>query len=112
MASFWLLIWMVNFTIPFSSLLMMKNSDGGVLKGLKALLGHLGKFSDRMQYSFFMEERNTVPDGFKPKRNTFTVAEVLKSNSGVIVMDELLRLARLLARKIRRNKWKGCHPPI
>ncbi|OBU03546.1 helix-turn-helix domain-containing protein [Morganella psychrotolerans] len=72
-----------------------KNSDGGVLKGLKALLDHLRKFSDRMQYSFFMEERNTVLNGFKPKRNTFTVAEVLKSNSDGIVMDELLRLARL-----------------
>lgn len=72
-----------------------KNSDGGVLKGLKALLGYLGEFSDRMQYSFFMEERNTVLNGFKSKRGTFTVADVLKSNSGVIVMDELLRLARL-----------------
>lgn len=72
-----------------------KNSDEGVLKGLKDLLGHLGKFSDRMQYSFFMEERNTVLNGFKSKSNTFTIAEVLKSNPDAIVMAELRRLARL-----------------
>lgn len=72
-----------------------KNSDEGVLKGLKELQSHLGNFSDRYKYSFFMEERNTVLNGFKSKRDTFTVAEVLKSNPGAIVMEELLRLARL-----------------
>ncbi|ROP56350.1 hypothetical protein EDF81_3905 [Enterobacter sp. BIGb0383] len=72
-----------------------KISDEGVLKGLKALLSHLDKFSDRMQYSFFMEERNTVLDGFNPKGNTYTVADVLKSNPDPVVMEELHRLGRL-----------------
>ena len=70
-------------------------SDEGVLRGMKELLGYLEKFSDRMQYSFFMEERNAVLDGFKPQGNTYTVADVLKGNPGPIAMAELHRLARL-----------------
>lgn len=70
-------------------------SDDGVLKGVKELLAHLGKFSDRMQYSFFMEDRNTVLNGYSPEGNSFTVAEVLRSNPSPIVMEELYRLARL-----------------
>lgn len=62
---------------------------------MKELLAHLGKFSDRMQYSFFMEERNTVLDGYPSNGKPFTVAEVLRSNPAPMVMEELHRLARL-----------------
>jgi hypothetical protein len=72
-----------------------KVSEDGVLKGVKELLAHLGQFSDRMQYSFFMEERNTVLDGYPSNGKPFTVAEVLRSNPDPMVMEELHRLARL-----------------
>jgi hypothetical protein len=69
-------------------------SDKGVLRGVHALLKQLGSFSDRMQYSFFMENRNTPLAGFNHATTTYTVAEVLKSNPSPLVMDELQRLAR------------------
>ncbi|HAP0441327.1 TPA: hypothetical protein QHB96_003821 [Citrobacter freundii] len=73
-------------------------SDRGVLKGLPELLQALQKqerFSDRMQYSFFMEERNTVLNGLQPAGRTFTVASLLRSAPEPAVMDELHRLARV-----------------
>lgn len=69
-------------------------SDKGVLRGVAELLPMLSSFSDRMKYSFFMEERNTVLDGLTPAGGTFTIAEVLKGNPDAKVMDELRRLAR------------------
>lgn len=72
-----------------------KISDDGVLKGVKELLTHVGKFSDRMQYSFFMEERNTPLEGYPSNGKPFTVAEVLRSHPSPVVMEELHRLARL-----------------
>ncbi|EJZ3076446.1 hypothetical protein GQM22_19015 [Escherichia coli] len=69
-------------------------SDKGVLRGVAELLPMLSSFSDRMKYSFFMEERNTVLDGLTPAGRTFTIAEVLKGNPDAKVMDELRRLAR------------------
>lgn len=65
-----------------------------MLRGVAELLPMLSSFSDRMKYSFFMEERNTVLDGLTPAGRTFTIAEVLKGNSDAEVMDELRRLAR------------------
>ena len=73
-------------------------SDKGVLKGLPELLQTLRKhenLSDRMQYSFFMEERNTVLNGLKPTGRSFTVAGILKSAPEPVLMDELHRLARI-----------------
>lgn len=69
-------------------------SDKGVLRGVAELLPMLKTFSDRMQYSFFMEERNTVLNGLSPAGGKFTVAEVLKNNPGEQLLEELRRLAR------------------
>lgn len=69
-------------------------SDKGVLRGVAELMPMLSNFSDRMKYSFFMEQRNTVLDGLTPAGCTFTVAEVLKGNPDEKVMNELRRLAR------------------
>lgn len=69
-------------------------SDRGVLRGVAELLPMLSRFSDRMKYSFFMEQRNTVLDGLTPAGGAFTVAEILKSNPDEKVMNELRRLAR------------------
>lgn len=69
-------------------------SDKGVLQGVAELLPMLSSFSDRMKYSFFMEERNSVLNGLSPAGRTFTVADVLKSNPDEKVMNELRRLAR------------------
>lgn len=69
-------------------------SDKGVLRGIAELLPMLSSFSDRMKYSFFMEQRNTVLDGLTPAGRTFTVADVLKGNPDEKVMNELRRLAR------------------
>lgn len=69
-------------------------SDKGVLRGVAELLPMLSAFSDRMKYSFFMEQRNTVLDGLTPAGRAFTVAEVLKGNPDEKVMHELRRLAR------------------
>ncbi|EPC9414998.1 hypothetical protein ACR3SC_004234 [Klebsiella variicola] len=69
-------------------------SDKGVLRGVAELMPMLSSFSDRMKYSFFMEERNTVLDGLNPAGRTFTIAEVLKGNPDAKVMNELRRLAR------------------
>ena len=69
-------------------------SDKGVLRGVAELLTMLCSFSDRMKYSFFMEQRNTVLDGLNPAGRSFTVAEVLKGNPDEKVMNELRRLAR------------------
>ena len=69
-------------------------SDKGVLRGVAELLTMLSSFSDRMKYSFFMEQRNTVLDGLNPAGRSFTVAEVLKGNPDEKVMNELRRLAR------------------
>lgn len=69
-------------------------SDRGVLRGVAELLPMLKGFSDRMQYSFFMEERNTVLNGLSPAGRTFTVAEVLNGNPGKELLEELRRLAR------------------
>ncbi|WP_282497939.1 hypothetical protein [Pantoea stewartii] len=69
-------------------------SDKGVLRGMAELLPMLNRFSDRMKYSFFMEERNTGLDELIPEGRTFTVAEVLKNNPGEKGMNELRRLAR------------------
>ena len=65
----------------------------GVLKGVSELLPLLGKFSDRLQYSFFMEKRTTRLKGLQPERQ-YTVAEILKENPGESLMEELRRLAR------------------
>ncbi|XBS70246.1 hypothetical protein ABK905_02935 [Acerihabitans sp. KWT182] len=70
-------------------------SDKGVLKGLPELLKNLKGFSDRMQYSFFMEERNTVLNGLSPPGRVFTIAEILKNKPGQELMAELHRLARV-----------------
>lgn len=70
-------------------------SEKGVLRGIAELLPMLRKFSDRMQYSFFMEERNTVLNGLSPAGRTFTVAEVLKNNPSKELQAELQRLARI-----------------
>lgn len=70
-------------------------SEKGVLKGVPELLQMLNSFSDRMQYSFFMEERTTVLNGLLPAGRRFTVAEVLKSNPSKEVWGELQRLARV-----------------
>lgn len=73
-------------------------SDRGVLKGLPELLQALqanGELSDRLQYSFFMEERNTVLSGLQPAGCTFTVAKVLKMAPGQHLMAELHRLVRV-----------------
>jgi hypothetical protein len=73
-------------------------SDKGVLKGLPELLQSLqtnGNFSDRMQYSFFMEERNTILNGLLPAGRSFTVADVLKTAPGAQLMAELHRLVRV-----------------
>lgn len=69
-------------------------SDKGVLQGVAELLPMLSSFSDRIKYSFFMEERNTVLNGLSPAGRTFTVADVLKGNPDEKVMNELRRLAR------------------
>lgn len=69
-------------------------SDKGVLRGVAELLPMLSAFSDRMKYSFFMEQRNTVLDGLPPAGRAFTVAEVLIGNPDEKVMHELRRLAR------------------
>lgn len=68
-------------------------SDKGVLRGGQ-LLPLLSSFSDRMKYSFFMEQRNAVLDGLNPAGRAFTVAEALKGNPDEKVMNELRRLAR------------------
>ena len=65
-----------------------------MLRGVAELLTMLSSFSDRMKYSFFMEQRNTVLDGLNPAGHSFTVAEVLKGNPDEKVMNELRRLAR------------------
>ncbi len=70
-------------------------SEKGILKGVPELLQLLNNFSDRMKYSFFMEERTTVLDGLLPAGRSFTVAEVLKSNPSKEVWNELQRLARV-----------------
>ncbi|MFZ5316476.1 hypothetical protein ACOY7N_20920 [Enterobacter asburiae] len=73
-------------------------SDRGVLRGLPELLQALQanrELSDRLQYSFFMEERNTVLSGLQPAGRTFTVAEVLKMAPGPQLMAELYRLIRV-----------------
>ncbi|MCP9269729.1 hypothetical protein M5U04_16990 [Xenorhabdus sp. XENO-1] len=70
-------------------------SDNGVLKGLAKLLPQLKGFSDRLQYSFFMEERNTVLDGVFPKGKVFTVTQLLKEGVSDTVMQELEWLVRL-----------------
>lgn len=70
-------------------------SNKGVLKGLPELLKLINTFSDRMQYSFFMEKRHVVLNGFKPTKKSYTVIDVLKTNPNSEVMEELYRLARL-----------------
>lgn len=70
-------------------------SDKGILKGVPELLKYISAFSDRMQYSFFMEPRDTVLNGFIPPKESYTVIDVLKQNPNVELMDELYRLARL-----------------
>lgn len=72
-------------------------SDKGVLRGVAELLGLLKEqgFSDRMQYSFFMEERNTVLNGLSTTGRPYTVAGILKSRPDPALMDELHRLARV-----------------
>ena len=72
-----------------------KISEKGVLKGVAELLALIVNFSDRMQYSFFMEDRSVAIDGVEPKGRTFTVAELLKTGPSLKVMQELFRLARL-----------------
>lgn len=72
-----------------------KISEKGVLKGVAELLSLIVNLSDRMQYSFFMEDRSVVIDGVEPKGRTFTVAELLKTGPSLKVMQELFRLARL-----------------
>ncbi len=67
----------------------------GVLKGVPELLKNLKGFSDRMQYSFFMEERNSVLNGLLPAGRVFTIAEILKNKPGQVLMAELHRLARV-----------------
>ena len=69
-------------------------SDKGVLRGLAELMPFLDGFSDRMKYSFFMEERNTVLNGLSPAGRPFTVADILKSSPDEKMMEELRRLAR------------------
>lgn len=51
--------------------------------------------SDRLQYSFFMEERNTVLNGLRHASRTFTVAEILKTALGPQLMAEIHRLVRV-----------------
>ncbi|RXJ09087.1 hypothetical protein [Lelliottia nimipressuralis] len=73
-------------------------SDRGVLKGLPELLQALQankNLSDRLQYSFFMEKRNTVLNGLQPAGRTFTIAEILKTAPGPQLMAELHRLVRV-----------------
>ncbi|TCL06093.1 hypothetical protein [Sodalis ligni] len=70
-------------------------SDKGVLKGVPELLKDLKGFSDRMRYSFFMEERNTVLNGLIPAGRVFTIAEILKNKPDQELMAELHRLARV-----------------
>ncbi|QWA10551.1 hypothetical protein GTU79_25695 [Sodalis ligni] len=70
-------------------------SDKGVLKGVPELLKDLVGFSDRMRYSFFMEERNTVLNGLIPAGRVFTIAEILKNKPDQELMAELHRLARV-----------------
>jgi hypothetical protein len=68
-------------------------SDKGVLRGVAELLTMLSSFSDRMKYSFFMEQILSWM-GSNPAGRSFTVAEVLKGNPDEKVMNELRRLAR------------------
>ncbi|SMG60631.1 hypothetical protein [Cedecea sp. NFIX57] len=70
-------------------------SDRGVLKGLSGLLKQLKNCSDRIQYSFFVEERNTVLKGLSPAGCTFSVIEILKEDPDDELMAELHRLARV-----------------
>ena len=76
-----------------------KNSEDGVLKGLPKLLAQLQGVSDRMQYSFFMEERNTPLNGLKPAGRSYTIAELLKENPDAGLMAEIYRLARLFGKQ-------------
>ncbi|MEI7239994.1 hypothetical protein WCU73_00160 [Pectobacterium brasiliense] len=70
-------------------------SEKGVLRGVSEILPLLKNFSDRMQYSFFMEERNNVLNGISPPGRTFTVAEILRHNPGKELWAEIHRLARI-----------------
>jgi hypothetical protein len=72
-----------------------KTSSHRILKGIDKLLPLLDRFSDRMKYSFFMKKRNTVLNGVYPKGREFTVAQLLQENPNEVVMEELMRLARL-----------------
>ncbi|MEQ9883184.1 helix-turn-helix domain-containing protein [Pectobacterium brasiliense] len=70
-------------------------SEKGILRGIAELLPKLQHFSDRMQYSFFTENRNTVLDGLTPAGRSFTVAELLRNNPTKEQWAELDRLVRL-----------------
>lgn len=74
-------------------------SDKGVLRGIADLLPEIKEFSDRMQYSFFMEERNTVLNGLNPAGQPFTVAGVLRMGPNKELVKELHRLARNYGRQ-------------
>lgn len=85
-----------EFYYPVFQFVKDENSaDHRVLKGMDTLLPQLQGFSDRLQYSFFMEERNTVLNGLLPQGRTFTVANLLREGVSDQVMQEIHRLARL-----------------
>lgn len=70
-------------------------SDKGILKGVPELLKLINQFSDRMKYSFFIEKRHTVLEGYTPPAEGYTVIDILKSDPEPTLMRELERLARL-----------------
>ncbi|EJL93197.1 hypothetical protein [Pantoea sp. GM01] len=75
------------------------NSEDGVLRELPQLLALLQDVSDRMQYSFFMEERNTPLNGLKPAGRTYTIAGLLNEKPDADLMAEIYRLARLYGKQ-------------
>lgn len=74
-------------------------SENGVLKGVPELLAQLQGMSDRMQYSFFLEERTTPLNGLTPAGRTYTVAGLLKEGPDAVLMAEIHRLARLYGKQ-------------
>ncbi|PHM59963.1 helix-turn-helix domain-containing protein [Xenorhabdus sp. KK7.4] len=74
-----------------------KISNKGVLKGISQLLPLLKErgFSDRLQYSFFMEKCNTALNGVFPEGKEFSVAQLLQEGASDAVMQELYHLVHL-----------------
>lgn len=82
-----------EFVYPAFQFSLDENSEKGVLKGMAEILPNLARFSDVMQYGFFVQKRNVL-NSCLPEGEEYTIVDMLKNGIIDSELESVLRLSK------------------